>query len=133
MFALRPLIAAGAALAFLAFTPLALALDPPAQRVEGKRTDLTGAPGMEVITSITTFMPGDAIALHIHHGVEATYIIQGTMVQVPGKDPMMIETGAQGLNLRDVLHGGYTVVGPGPLKIFAVHIVDKDKPLYDTK
>lgn len=55
------------------------------------------------------------------------------MVQFPGKDPMMIETGTQGLNLRDVLHGGYTVAGPLPLKIFAVHIVDKDKPLYDTK
>jgi hypothetical protein len=77
--------------------------------------------------------PGDSVALHFHHGLEATYAIQGSMVQFPGKDPMMIETGTQGLNLRDVLHGGYTVVGPLPLKIFAVHIVDKDKPLYDTK
>jgi hypothetical protein len=133
MFAFRSALIASATCAALVFAPLVLALDPPAGRVEGKRTDLTGAPGMEVITSVTTFKPGESIAVHFHHGVEATYIIQGSMIQLPGKDPMMLETGTQGLNLRDVLHGGYTVVGPLPLKIFAVHIVDKDKPLYDTK
>ncbi|MBS0399888.1 MAG: cupin domain-containing protein, partial [Proteobacteria bacterium] len=35
------------------------------------------------------------------------------------------------LNLRDVKHGGFKVVGDAPLKLFTVHIVDKGRPLYD--
>jgi len=50
---------------------------------------------------------------------------------VAGKDPMAITTGASLLNLRDVKHGGYKVIGDTPLKLFTVHIVDKGKPLYD--
>jgi quercetin dioxygenase-like cupin family protein len=100
-------------------------------RHELKRTDLAGVPGMEVVESITEYKPGDKVPLHLHHGVEAGYVVQGTMVQVTGKDPSMMETGSPILNLRDVKHGGYVVVGPGSLKLFTVHIVDKGKPLYD--
>ena len=41
------------------------------------------------------------------------------------------QTGASVTNLRDVRHGGITVVGDTSLKLFTVHIVDKDKPLYE--
>jgi hypothetical protein len=34
------------------------------------------------------------------------------------------------LNLRDVNHAGFRVVGDTSLKLFTVHIVDKGKPLY---
>ncbi|HEY0724108.1 MAG TPA: cupin domain-containing protein [Pyrinomonadaceae bacterium] len=101
------------------------------QRVEQKRTDLSGAPGMEVIASVAEYKPGDSIGLHSHHGVEAAYVLQGASVQLPGKDPMALATGATVLNLRDVKHGGYKVVGDTSLKLFTVHIVDKGKPLYD--
>jgi hypothetical protein len=33
--------------------------------------------------------------------------------------------------LRDVEHGGFTVVGDKTIKLVTVHIVDKGKPLYD--
>ena len=101
------------------------------QRVEQKRADLSGAPGMEVIASIGEYKPGDSIDLHIHHGIEAAYVVQGASVQTPGKDSTMLPTGASLLNLRDVKHGGFKVVGETPLKLFTVHIVDKGKPLYD--
>jgi len=32
------------------------------QRVEQKRADLTGAPGMEVIASVAEYKPGDSLA-----------------------------------------------------------------------
>ena len=102
-----------------------------AQRVEQKRTDLAGAPGMEVIASVAEYKPGDGIDLHIHHGVEAAYVVQGASVQAPGKDPMTLPTGATVLNLRDVKHGGFKIVGATSLKLFTVHVVDKGKPLYD--
>lgn len=102
-----------------------------AQRVELKRADLSGAPGMEVIESVAEYKNGESIELHLHHGIEAGYVLQGSMVQAPGKDPMPLPTGAPLLNLRDVKHGGFKVVGDTPLKLFTVHIVDKGKPLYD--
>jgi quercetin dioxygenase-like cupin family protein len=104
--------------------------DSPARK-ELKRADLSGAPGMEVITSVSEYKKGDFIPLHLHHGIEAAYVIQGSMIQVAGKEPVMLETGAPVMNLRGVPHAGFTVVGDQPFKIFTVHIVDKGKPLYD--
>jgi len=101
------------------------------QRVEQKRTDLSGAPGMEVVVSTAEYKPGESLELHLHHGVEAAYVVQGTTVQMPGKEPNQLPTGASLLNLRDVKHAGFTVVGPASLKLFTVHVVDKAKPLYD--
>ena len=100
------------------------------QRVEQKRADLSGAPGMEVIASTGEYKPGDGIDLHVHHGIEAAYVVQGATVQAPGRDPMQLPTGASLLNLRDVKHGGLKVVGDTPLKLFTVHVVDKGKHLY---
>jgi hypothetical protein len=100
-------------------------------RKEVGRVDLSGAPGMEVVSSISEYKTGEVLGKHLHHGVEAAYVIQGTTVQIPGKDPMPLDTGTPVLNLRDVMHGGYKVVGQQSLKLFTVHIVDKGKPLYD--
>jgi len=109
---------------------VATAQDSPA-RSELKRADLSGANGMEVISSIVEVQPGTEVQLHFHHGVETAYVLQGTMIQPPGKAPVMVETGSSLLNLRDVPHGGYKVVGDKPLRLFTVHIVDKGKPLYE--
>ncbi|HEX5356810.1 MAG TPA: cupin domain-containing protein [Aquabacterium sp.] len=101
------------------------------QRVELKRADLSGAPGMEVIASTAEYKAGESIDRHLHHGVEVAYVLQGATVQAPGKDPSAIPTGATLLNLRDVRHAGFKVVGDTPLKLFTVHVVDKGQPLYD--
>jgi quercetin dioxygenase-like cupin family protein len=101
------------------------------QRIEQKRTDLTGAPNMEVIASIVELKPGESSNLHIHHGVEAFHVLQGAMVQAPGQAAGMLPTGLTSLNLRDVKHGAFKVVDDHPLKLLTVHIVDKGKPLYD--
>jgi quercetin dioxygenase-like cupin family protein len=127
----RPL--AGALLFALGVTTGLLAqpaADSP-QRAELKRTDLSGAPGMEVIASMSEYQPGDAIDLHFHHGIEVAYVVQGASIQAPGKDPAALATGATLLNLRDVRHAGFRIIGDTPLKLFTVHVVDKGKPLYD--
>lgn len=132
----RPLAAraiAGAALfAFgVASGLLAQPLTDSPQRIEQRRADLSGAPGMEVIASVAEYKPGDGIDRHIHHGVEVAYVVQGASIQSPGKEPVALPTGATALNLRDVKHGGFKVVGNTSLKLFTVHVVDKGKPLYD--
>ncbi len=100
-------------------------------RKELNRVDLAGVPEMEVVSSITEYKPGEVVGRHFHHGIEAGYFVQGAMVQSPGKDPMSISTGAPLMNERGVLHAGFKVVGDVPLKIYTVHIVDKEKPLYE--
>jgi quercetin dioxygenase-like cupin family protein len=101
------------------------------QRQELKRADLPTSPEMEVITSITEIKKGETIPRHYHHGIETGYVLQGTMVQLPGQKPTMVQTGTAIMNLRDQAHAGFTVVGDQPLKLLTVHIVDKSKPLYE--
>ena len=101
------------------------------QRQELKRADLTTSPNMEVITSISEIKKGEIIPRHYHHGIETGYVLQGTMVQLPGQAPTMMQTGSAIMNLREVPHAGFTVVGNQPLKLLTVHIVDKGKPLYE--
>lgn len=119
-----------ASLCTLTLGATAVSYDMP-NRHELKRADLSGAPGMEVITSISEYQPGESIPRHLHHGVETGYVLQGSTIQMPGQAPTRLETGSPIMNLRDVPHSGFKVVGPEPLKLLTVHVVDKDKPLYD--
>jgi quercetin dioxygenase-like cupin family protein len=55
-------------------------------RTQLKRVDLSGALGMEVISSIVEFKPGEEVPKHFHHGIEAAYVLQGAMLQTPGRE-----------------------------------------------
>jgi len=102
-----------------------------AGRSELKRTDLAGAPGMEVISSVSEYKPGEELPRHFHHGVEMVYVLQGSLTQAPGKDPVMLAMGPALTFLRDVPHADFKVVGDQSLKLLNVHAVDKGKPLYE--
>ena len=119
-----------AGLAVLAFAVAASAGAQDARK-ELRRTDLSGAPGMEVVLSVSEYRPGDSISMHFHHGVEAGYVLEGGKIQVPGKDATDLPTGAPIMNLRDVPHGGWKNAGTNTIKLLTVHVVDKGKPLYD--
>jgi len=101
-----------------------------AQRQELKRADLTST-DMEVITSVSEIKKGETVPRHTHHGIETGYVLQGTMVQLPGQAPTLMQTGSSFLNARDAPHAGFTVVGDQPLRLLTVHVVDKNKPLYE--
>jgi hypothetical protein len=104
-------------------------------RKELKRADLTDTnmkpTGMEVILSTTEIKPGEVSMLHIHHGEEAFYDIEGATIELPDGKQVPFPTGMAGINARDMPHGALKVVGDKPLKLVTVHIVDKGKPLYD--
>jgi len=91
------------------------------QRQELRRADLSS--DMEVITSVSEIRKGETVARHSHHGIETGYVLQGSMVQLPGQAPTMMQTGSS--------FAGFTVVGDRPLKLLTVHVVDKGKPLYE--
>lgn len=103
-------------------------------RVEQKRVDLSGAPGMEVIAALTELKPGESGDVHFHHGIEVAYVLQGATLQLASGETTKVPAGVTILNLRDVMHGSTgKVVGDSSLKLFTVHVVDKGKPLYDKK
>lgn len=103
-----------------------------ATRKELRREDLSGAPGMEVVLSITEVKPGEEIPAHFHHGIEAGYVLEGGTATNAAGEKITMETGAPIFNLRDARHGGFKVTGNKALKFVTVHIVDKGKPLFDT-
>jgi quercetin dioxygenase-like cupin family protein len=101
-----------------------------AGRKELKRADLSGTPGMEVLLSVVEMKPGDRLPVHTHHGIETAYVLEGGMVELPGKPPIEMSAGTPLMMLRDVEHG-FTVVGDKTIKLVTIHVVDKGKPLYD--
>lgn len=107
------------------------AQDEGLERTILHRADLSGAPGMEVISSILVVQPGTTVPAHFHNGIEAGRVIEGGLIQSPGKEAQMLETGSTIFNLRDAMHGGWQAVGDKPIKLYTVHVVDKGKPLFD--
>jgi quercetin dioxygenase-like cupin family protein len=71
------------------------------------------------------------IPRHIHHGEEAAYVLEGATVEAPDGKRIELKTGSGTINLRDVPHAGFKVVGDKALKLLTVHVVDKGAPLYD--
>ena len=123
------MLAAIALGATVALVNLAHAQDSPL-RHEIKRADLSGT-NMEVIESIVEVPPGQASALHIHHGEEAFYVIEGGKIELPSGKQVDMVTASGSINKRDVPHGAFKNAGDKPIKILTVHIVDKGAPLYD--
>jgi hypothetical protein len=102
-------------------------------RVEKDRGDIDCNSPMEIISSISTFKAGDKIPLHFHNGIETAYTIQGaTLINDEGRQ-MIMKTGDTLIAMRNKIHGGVTIAPKNELKLFTVHIVDKDKPIYNLK
>ena len=84
-----------------------------------------------MILSVAEYQPGDFVPRHIHRGEEAYYVVQGAPLETPDGKQIKLATVAGSINLRNVPHAGFKVVGDTPLKLVTVHIVDKGTPLYD--
>lgn len=115
-----------AALLIVSTASTALADEP--KRTVLKRADLTGT-NMEIIVSTLEIPPGNTIAKHTHPGEEAVYVLEGATLQFPDGREVSRPAGEAGVNVRDVPHAGYKVIGDKPLKLLTVHIVDKGKPM----
>ena len=115
-----------AALLVVSVASTALADEP--KRTVLKRSDLTGT-NMEIIVAVLEVPPGNTIAKHTHPGEEAVYVLEGATLQFPDGKEVTRPAGEAGVNIRDVPHAGYKVVGDKTLKLLTVHIVDKGKPM----
>jgi quercetin dioxygenase-like cupin family protein len=117
----------------IVFTSLSEAHAVENDKIAGhKRNDLDGQSPMEIVSGIEEYKQGEKIPAHFHHGVETIYVIQGGSVKTDSGETRQIPTGAQIVTLRGVMHAGYTVTGDTSFKFYAVRIVDKGKPLFDS-
>ena len=115
------------AVVFVVSTICVAVADEP-KRTVLKRSDLTGT-NMEIIVAVLEVPPGVNIAKHSHPGEEAVYVLEGATLQFPDGREVSRPAGEAGVNVRDIPHAGYKVVGDKPLKLLTVHIVDKGKPM----
>lgn len=96
-----------------------------------QHADLTGVPGTEVYMTLIDAAPGTSFAPHVHHGDEFTYVLQGSLdLDVAGEGSRTVKAGDSIHVARETVHGG-KVSGSAPVKLLAIHVVDKGKPLAD--
>ena len=98
------------------------------KRTELTKGDLTGT-NMEIVVSTVEVPPGASGLLHTHPGEEAYYVIDGATALLPDGKQINLEPGIAKVNVRDVPHGAFKVIGDKTLKLLTVHIVDKGKPM----
>jgi quercetin dioxygenase-like cupin family protein len=108
--------------------PTAFAQTAEPHRMVLKTADLTGT-DKEIIIAVLEVPPGAFIARHSHPGEEAVYVLEGAKLQTPDGKEIDRPAGQAGVNVRDVPHAGYKVIGDKALKLLTVHIVDKGKPM----
>jgi quercetin dioxygenase-like cupin family protein len=116
-----------AAAAFIIVFMASTAVAEP-KRTVLKQADLTGT-NMEIIIAVLEVPPGTSIDKHTHPGEEAVYVLEGATLQFPDGREVSRPAGEAGVNVRDIPHAGYKVVGDKTLKLLTVHIVDKGKPM----
>jgi len=84
---------------------------------------------MSARVAVSELPPGATIPLHTHPGEEAYYVIEGGTAETPDGKQITLTPGNADINVREVPHAGFKVVGDKPIKLLTVHIVDKGKPM----
>ena len=84
---------------------------------------------MEVIVATVEAPPGAVLPRHFHYGEEAVYVLEGSMIETSDGKQEMSATGHSCINVREVPHGGYKVIGDKLAKVLTVHIVDRGKQM----
>jgi quercetin dioxygenase-like cupin family protein len=93
---------------------------------------LAGDPGKEVNAQLYTIPAGTILPWHIHPDAhEIAYIIEGTLtLEQAGEAPREIAAGAADYLAPNVVHRGMNMTDK-PVRLFAVRIKPKDKPLVE--
>jgi quercetin dioxygenase-like cupin family protein len=106
----------------------AFAQQPGIQRTILLRTDAPSNPAYEAVMGIAEIPPGVSAGKHRHNGIEVGYVLQGTVQLEHEGQPLRTLTAGQAFANEAGVHNAKNV-GKGPVKILAVYIVEKGKPL----
>jgi quercetin dioxygenase-like cupin family protein len=85
--------------------------------------------GYTTVTAIAEIPVGGSAGRHTHPGVETGYVIEGEgELIIDGQPTKLLKPGESWAIPAGAIHDA-KVVGDKPLKIMAIYIVEKDKPL----
>jgi quercetin dioxygenase-like cupin family protein len=120
-------------LAGLLLGGVAHAQQAPAQPSPVKRTPLgkVEVPGSnyEVVFGITELAAGFKSGRHSHPGQVMAYVVEGEFWYLVDGQPERIYTVGESLQLPDRAIHNEGAAGSGPVKVMAVFVVEKGKPL----
>jgi quercetin dioxygenase-like cupin family protein len=98
------------------------------QRTILLRADDPGSPNYEAVMAIAEIAPGAASGKHRHPGIELAYVLDGSVViEHEGQPPITVKAG-EAIKNTAAVHNARNL-GTKPVKILAVYIVEKGKPM----
>ena len=101
---------------------------PSIKRTVLQRADDPGSAKYEAVMAIAEIPPGGTSGRHTHPGIELAYVLDGSLtLQHEGEAPKSYKTGDAMQNVG-VIHNA-TNTGKKPVRILAVYIVEKGKPM----
>jgi quercetin dioxygenase-like cupin family protein len=102
---------------------------PTIKRTVLERADDPGSSKYEAVMAVAEIPAGGTSGRHTHPGIELAYVLDGTLVIArDGAKPITLKAGDVTKNLGGVVHNA-TNPGKKPVKILAVYIVEKGKPM----
>ena len=112
----------------LAVTSALWAQNPAVKRTVVKTGDVS-VPGREAVIANVEIAPGGSAGRHTHPGDEISYVVAGEgEILMEGKPPLKIKAGDGFVVPGGTKHDAHNT-GTQPLKLIAVYVVEKGKPL----
>ena len=112
----------------IAVDRVAFAQQPGITRTILQKADDPGSVKYEAVMAVAEIPPGAQSGKHTHPGIELAYVLDGTVtVEREGQAPVTLNAGDHVQNVG-VVHNARNP-GTKPVKILAVYIVEKGKPL----
>jgi quercetin dioxygenase-like cupin family protein len=104
------------------------AQNPGVQRTVVTRSDVS-VPGREAVIARAEIAPGASTGRHTHPGEEISYVMEGEgEILIEGRPALKVKTGDGFVVPNGARHDARNT-GTGPMKLAAVYLVEKGKPL----
>jgi len=126
----KPILALALGLSVgIAADHLAFAQQPGAiKRTELLRSEVPNDPGYEAVMAVAEIPAGAMAGRHRHNGIELGYVLQGSLELEHEGEANRTLTAGQGFKNSPGIHNAKNM-SKGPVKILAIYIVEKGKPL----
>jgi quercetin dioxygenase-like cupin family protein len=107
---------------------VAFAQQPGIKRTILLRADDPAGPKYEAVMGVAEIAPGASSGKHRHNGIEVGYVLQGSVIVEHAGEPAATYSAGQAFENPGGVHDARNP-GKTPVKILAVYIVEKGKPL----
>jgi quercetin dioxygenase-like cupin family protein len=112
----------------IAVDRVAFAQQPGIKRTILLRADDPGSANYEAVMAIAEIAPGAMSGRHRHPGIEVAYILEGSVIiERDGQAPVTVNAG-ETIKNEAAVHNARNP-GTKPVKILAVYLVEKGKPM----